>query len=124
MKTYLEMENKEFQSHYYGSRERTTLDGEWTESELKDNVWDDCNKAINEWKERNKNKVLALYDEDLLLPDFLSEMICTEEDLIERYNKLANKHRLDEKRLFNIAYFDNWCADIAGKKLKNNIVKK
>ena len=123
MRTYLEMKNDEFSSHYYGSRERTTLDGEWTESELKDNVWDDCNKAIKEWKERKKNKEVKLCDDDLILPDYLAEIICNEEDIIERYNKLADKHRLDVERLFNIAYFDNWCLDIASKKLKNNIVK-
>lgn len=37
-------------AYYQGDIERTTLDGEWTEQELKDNLWDEANKLLMEIK--------------------------------------------------------------------------
>ena len=95
MKTYLEMDNDEFSEHYYGgSRERMTLDGEWSESELKDNVWDDCNTVLKEWLIKNSGK--TVYDKNLLSVDYLAEHICDEHDVVEIYNKEYDKHRNDD----------------------------
>ena len=53
MEAFEEAQEKEFRvkveeiAYYQGDLERTTLDGEWTESELKDCLWDEANKFIN-----------------------------------------------------------------------------
>ena len=121
MKSYLEMSNDEFGEHYYnGNRERVTLDAEWSESELKDNVWDDCNQVLKEWLVKNSNK--PVYNKDLLSVDYLAEQVCNENDVIEVYNKEYDKHRNDEEKLFGVAYFDNWCKAHVRLLLKANLV--
>lgn len=89
----------------YDSNERTTLDGEWTHEELDDNIYDECVKLIPKYEQRHAGR--AVYDRDLYLPQFLAEKIKTENgDLIEIYNREADKHRNENK--FGICWFDKW----------------
>ena len=66
----------------YSSSPRTTIDDEWTEEELADNIDDECIKLIDKYKGKYVNK--AVYDSNLLKPAYLAEKIKSEsEDLIE-----------------------------------------
>lgn len=115
-------------AYYQGDLERTTLDGEWTESELKDDLWDEANKVLNGtkdtvgWLEKHKNR--ALRDPDLCKVQYLVEDICNRFDMIEVYNKVVDIHRNDEHKLFGIAYFDQIARAEVEKTLKNNLLSK
>lgn len=115
-------------AYYQGDIERTTLDGEWTESELKDCLWDTAHKYLH--GENGKTGWLAfclgraIKDESLLKEEFIVEDICSRYDLIEVYNKLLDMHRNDKKKLFGIAYFDQISQEEVAKLLKNNLITK
>lgn len=113
-------------AYYQGDIERTTLDGEWTEQELKDDLWDEANKFLNGakeskgWLETHKGR--AMRDTDLCKVQYLVEDICTRYDMIEVYNKVVDMHRNDENKLFGIAYFDQIARAEIEKTLKQNLV--
>lgn len=113
-------------AYYQGDIERTTLDGEWTESELKDDLWDEANKIINGtkdtkgWLEIHKDR--AMVDPELYKVEYIVEDICTRYDLIEVYNKVVDMHRNDEHKLFGIAYFDQIARAEIEKTLKQNLL--
>lgn len=116
-------------SMYEGNIERTTLDKEWTESELLDEIRDEAfkllegNKENKGWIEKNKAKDKALYDTDLLLPEYLANKIIDEYDCIELYNKEVDKHRKDTEKDYGINYFDKLIIKKMTKILKDNIVR-
>lgn len=122
-----EQKVKEF-SMYQGDIERYTLDREWTEEELKDSVKDEAFKLLNGtndktgWTQQTKGRLK--YDMDLEYPEFLANRVIDEYDLIEQYNKLADKHRNDKDRKFGIYYFDEWSIKVMTKILKDNLVTK
>lgn len=132
MEAFEEAQEKEFRAkveeiaYYQGDIERTTLDGEWTEDELKDDLWDEANKFLNGTDGSNgwvaKHKGRAMIDPDLCKVQYLVEDICTRYDLIEVYNKVVDAHRNDEKKLFGIAYFDQIARAEIEKTLKKNLV--
>lgn len=113
-------------AYYQGDIERTTLDGEWTEDELKDDLWSEARKYLygendtKGWLETHKNR--AMRDPDLCKIEYLVEDISTRYDLIEVYNKVVDMHRNDEHRLFGIAYFDKIAREEIIKTLKDNLV--
>lgn len=113
-------------AYYQGNMERTTLDGEWTEDELKDDLWDEASKILNGtgeskgWVDKHKDR--AMINPDLCKVQYLVEDICTRYDLIEVYNKVVDAHRNDEKRLFWITYFDQIARAEIEKTLKKNLI--
>lgn len=124
-----EFKNKVMEVAYYeGNVEKTTIDGEWTESELKDDMYDETLKILNGydnkkgWIELNKNR--PVYDKDLLLPEFIVNNICDRFDLVEVYNKAYDIHRNDKPMLFGIHYFDELVHAEVNKILNNNLVKE
>lgn len=116
-------------SVYEGNIERTTLDKEWTESELLDEIRDEAIKLLEGskdnkgWIEKNKVKDKALYDADLLLPEYLANKIIDEYDCIELYNAEVDKHRKDTEKDYGINHFDRLIIKKMTKILKDNIVK-
>lgn len=113
-------------AYYQGDLERVTLDGEWTESELKDDLWDEANKFLKGTKDFKgwlaTHKGRAMRDPDLCKVEYLVEDICSRYDLIEVYNKVVDIHRNDEKKLFGIVYFDQIAIAEIEKTLKQNLV--
>lgn len=112
---------------YQGNEERLTLDHEWTESELQDDIYSDV-KAILNGDDKNKgwiakNRHRAVYDSDLIKPEYLAEKIKNEIDVIELYNSAYDKHRNDERRLFPIHYYSEELQKIIKKVLSENLVK-
>lgn len=106
-------------AYYQGSTERLTLDKEWTETDLKDDVKDEVYKIIEEWKKKNKHR--AIYNNNMLLDSYVSEEIINGLDLIEIYNTEYDKRR--EEGLFGIVYFDDWIKRELLKQLNKNLVK-
>jgi len=106
----------------YGHVDRTTLDGEWTEEELKDDVWSEAKKILRDegWLEKHKHRTLK--DSDLTHEEFIVEDICSRYDLIEVYNRAYDKHRNDKPMKFGIHYFDELARAEVLKVLKNNLV--
>lgn len=119
-------EKVEMISMYQGDVERVTLDGEWTESELKDELWDETHKVLQGENEKpgwlKANFKRAVLNEDMLHEEFIVEDICDRCDLIETYNKAYDKHRNDKPMLFGIHYFDEAARAEINKVLKNNLV--
>ena len=108
---------------YYGSRERTTIDGEWTFDELKDDLWSEAKKILEGdkgWIETHKFR--AFKDPDLIKLEYLVEDICNRYDLIEVYNKAYDKHRNDKPMKFGIHYFDELAVAEVLKTLNNNLL--
>ena len=104
---------------YAGNIERKTLDGEWTISELEDDVDDECLKLVPVLADKYKNR--AVYDKDLFKWQYVAEKIKSEtDDLIEVYNKEYDRHR-DEK-LFGIVHFDNWIKKRIERIMNSNLV--
>lgn len=124
-----EFKNKvEEMAYYQGDRERTTLDGEWTESELREDIETEARKILHGtdgktgWLEQNKHR--AVYDKSMLHEEYIATAICDKYDIIEVYNKLYDKHRNDKPRLFGIHYFDEIAIIEIKKTLENNLVSK
>ena len=80
-----------YDGFYYRSTPRTTLDNEWTEEELRGDIYDECMKLLPEYEQKYKHK--AVYDKDLFKPQYLAEKIISENDLVEAYNREYDKHR-------------------------------
>lgn len=107
-------------AYYQGDTERVTIDGEWTEEELIDNIKDEAFLLIEKLKDNFKNK--ACYNNNLKLPEFLSNELIDRIDVIEEYNKLVDKHRNDSEKCFGIHYFDRFIISEMENILKNNLV--
>jgi len=113
-------------AYYQGNIERTTLDGEWTESELKDDLWDEANKILNGtnghdgWVAKHSGRIFR--DSDLLLPEFVVNNICDRFDLVEVYNRAYDLHRNDKPMKFGIHYFDELARAEINKVLKENLM--
>ena len=93
-------------AYYQGNIERTTIDGEWTESELKSDIYDEVKAVLEKEGYAEKFKYIALRDRDLLKTQYLTEYLCNNFDVIETYNKNYDKHRNDKPMKFGIHYFD------------------
>jgi hypothetical protein len=114
--------------YYQGDLERTTLDGEWTEEDLKDDVWDEANKILNGdkkkgtkgWIEQHEGR--AVKDIDLLKVEYMVEDICSRYDIIEVYNKAVDYNRNNPEKKFGICYFDELVRAEVNKVLKNNLL--
>lgn len=101
-------------------RVRTTLDREWSEDELQDDIYDICVNVMTP-KLLDSYKYRALKDRDLLKPHYMSEQILDEVgDVVELYNKEYNKHR--NEKIFGIHWYDEAITRIIKKKLKENLV--
>ena len=71
----------------YQPVERTTLDGEWTEEELKSDIYDVCVEVMTD-KVLSQYKYRALRDSNLLKLQYMAEHIADQiDDVIELYNK-------------------------------------
>lgn len=133
MEDYEEAFEKEFKNkvlevaYYQGDIERTTIDEEWTESELKDDIYDETRKILHGepggksgWLASNIGR--AVHNSDLLTAEFIVENICERYDLIEVYNRAYDLHRNDKPMKFGIHYFDEVVKKEVLKILKNNLV--
>lgn len=113
-------------AYYQGNRERYTLDGEWSENELKESVTDEAMKILQGDKTNPgwlvKTSGRAKHDKDLEFPEFLANKLIDAYDLVEQYNKLVDKHRNDPQVKFGIHYFDEWSIKEMTKILKDNLV--
>lgn len=100
---------------------RTTLDGEWTEEELREDVYDICIETMTD-SELKKYQYRALKDSDLLKTQYMAEKILDQiDDVVELYNKEYDKHRNDNK--FGIAWYDEAIKSMINKLLEENLVK-
>ena len=127
-----EAQEKEFRlkceemAYYQGDRERYTIDGEWTEEELKDDIYSEAkkfllgDKNIKGWISVNSGR--AMVDPDLIKVEYLVEDICNRYDLIEVYNRAYDLHRNDKPMKFGIHYFDELVQNEIKKTLKNNLI--
>lgn len=113
-------------SYYDSVEERVTLDREWTEQELKDDVYDETLHFLNGhngkkgWLEKNKHR--AFKDSRMTQVQYIVEDVCEKYDLIEEYNKALDKHRNDKPLKFGIVYFDEFIQKEVEKILKDNII--
>lgn len=100
---------------------RTTLDGEWTEEELKSDIYDVCVEVMTD-KVINQYKFRALRDSNLLKLQYMAEHIADQiDDVIELYNKEYDKHR--EQKCFGIHWYDEAIKMMINRELKGNVVK-
>lgn len=104
----------------YESCEMTTLDNEWTESELSDGVYDVCSITMTD-NLLDKYKHRALADRNLLLMQYMAEKITSENDLIDIYNREYGKN--NDGKTFGIIWFDNKIKKMIKSILDGNIVK-
>lgn len=104
----------------YGSRERTTLDNEWTHDELHENVYDVCIEYMTD-KVLSKYKNKALINQDLLKPQYMADRLISQtDDLVELYNSEYDKHR--NEKCFGIVWFDEAIKRMITKELRENVV--
>lgn len=106
--------------YYYGHKERVTLDGEWTEQELQDELRDEVMRIVQEFNNEYKDR--ALKDSSMRHDEYVSTKIIEQLDLVEIYNTQYDKRR--SEGLFGIHYFDDWVKKELTKVLKNNLVTK
>lgn len=105
----------------YQPVERTTLDGEWTEEELKSDIYDVCVEVMTD-KVLSQYKYRALRDSNLLKLQYMAEHIADQiDDVIELYNKEYDKHR--EQNCFGIHWYDEAIKGMIMKELKGNVIK-
>lgn len=107
-------------AYYQGNRERTTLDCEWTEQELKDDIIEEAEKILKEWLPKHKDR--AVKDKNLLKSESILTNICDRYDLIEVYNRAYDMHRNDKPIKFGIHYFDDVARLEINKILKQNLI--
>ena len=129
MNDFEEAQEKEFRdkvievNNIYCSTEVTTLDGEWTLEDLKDDVYSEAKRILtpdSKWVKEASSR--AMYDKELVLVQYMAEHISEQYDLIEVYNKAYAKHVNDTNRLFGIHYFDEEINKLIVKALKDNLV--
>ena len=105
----------------YQPEVRTTLDGEWTEEELREDVYDVCIETMTD-SVLKKYQYRALKDSDLLKTQYMAEKILDQiDDVVELYNKEYDKHRNENK--FGIVWYDEAIKSMINKLLKENLVK-
>ena len=131
---YEEAYEKEFRNtveeiaYYQGDIERTTIDGEWEESELKEDAYSEAKKILlgengrTGWIENYRGRLLR--DDNLIKPEYLSEEVASNYDLIEIYNKAYDLHRNDKPMKFVIHYFDEAIREKIKEILRENLVTK
>ena len=106
----------------YQPEVRTTLNGEWTEEELREDVYDVCIETMTD-DVLKKYQYRALKDNDLLKTQYMADHILEQiDDVIEFYNKEYDKHR--NERCFGIVWYDNAIKCMIKKELKDNLVIK
>lgn len=108
----------------YGHVERTTLDGEWTEEDLRDDIFDVCAEVMTE-KLLKDYEHRALHNRDLLKKQYMADTILNDiEDVIELYNTEVDKHRasFETEHYFGIHWYDEAIKKMVIKKLKENVV--
>lgn len=104
----------------YQAVERTTLDKEWTEEELKSDIYDVCKEVMTD-SIIKKYEFKAVRDKNLFKCHYMAERISEKiEDVIELYNKEYDKHRNDGK--FGIVWYDEAIKKMIMKELKENII--
>lgn len=111
-------------SIYQGEVERTTLDGDWNETDLKEDVQDLAMKILGNVKEKgwlHDHRYCAVNDRNLLFDEFVANKFFDENDVIEVYNTACDKHRNDERKLFGIHYFDEVVELKIKKILEDNL---
>lgn len=105
----------------YQPEVRTTLDGEWEEDELTEDVYDICIEVMTP-KLLKKYQYRALKDVNLLKPQYMAEHILGQiDDVIELYNKEYDKHRNENK--FGIIWYDEAISKMIKSELRGNVVK-
>jgi len=109
-------------AYYQGDIERTTIDGEWTESELKDDIYDEVKNLLEKQGYAKKFEGRALRDYDLIKVPYLVEYLCNNFNVIETYNKNYDKHRNDKPMKFGIHYFDEAVVTQIKKTLNENLI--
>lgn len=110
---------REVQGYYSAPAERSTLDGEWTESELQADIYDVCVEVMTEQLIKRYDG-RAIRDQNLLKLQYMAEQIAGEVDVVELYNKEYDKNR--NKNMFGIIFYDEAIKSIILKKLKENLV--
>lgn len=101
--------------------ERLTLDGEWSEDELKCGVYDVCVEVMTV-EFINKYTHRALLDRDLLKHQYMTEKILNQiDDVVELYNTEYDKNR--DKKMFGIVFYDEAIKRMILKNMKENLVK-
>lgn len=116
--------------YYQGDIERYTIDGEWTETELKEDLWDETHKILHGYEDNNKkvkgwlelNGSRLVKNKDLLHEEFIVNDITDRFDLVEVYNRAYDIHKNDRPRLFGIQYFDELARAEVRKVLKDNLL--
>ena len=105
----------------YQPRVRTTLDGEWTEEELREDVYDVCIEEMTADRLK-KYQYRALRNKDMLKPQYMANTILDQiDDVIELYNTECDKHRHEKK--FGIVWYDEAIKSRINRLLKENLVK-
>ncbi len=107
----------------YESHERTTLDGEWAESELEADIYDVCLEIMTE-RELRKYQHRALKDINLLKIQYMAEYIDNKIDVISVYNKEYAKNNPHNEKVFGINFYDNAIKKMILQELKNNLINK
>lgn len=105
----------------YESHERTTLDREWTESELEADIYDVCLEVMTE-QELKKYKYRALRNPDLLKIQYMAEHIEQQVDAIKLYNIEYDKHR--HEKVFGIHWYDDALKKMILQELRDNLINK
>ena len=107
----------------YESHERTTLDREWTESELEADIYDICLEVMTE-QELKKYQHRALKDTDLLKVQYMAEHINSKIDVVSIYNEEYAKNNPHNEKVFGINFYDNALKKMILQELKDNLINK
>ena len=101
------------------NKEEMTSDGEWTYSELKDDVYDVCTEVLTQELVK-KYKFKAIYDADLLKPQYMTEEILNQiGNPVGLYNK---ENKDNDGNTPGIYLYDNAIKGMILNKLKENVV--
>lgn len=106
---------------YQADKEEHTLDGEWSEEELKADIYDVCVEVMTE-QELKKYKYRALRNPDLLKIQYMAEHIKQQIDVIKLYNTEYDKHR--HEKIFGIHWYDDALKKMILQELKDNLINK
>lgn len=100
--------------------ERYTIDDEWSEEELKSNVYDVCVEVMTD-RLLKKYEHKALYNTNLLNHQYMTDHILNQiGDVVEFYNDKYNSCHGDV--IFKIVLFDNAIKSIILNDLRENVV--
>ena len=116
-----EFESKCQEIAMYQSFPRMTIDREWEEDELRDDIYDVCIEVMTH-DLLKKYKYCAVKDINLLSPYYMAEYTLNQiDDVVELYNKEYDKHR--NEKYFGIKWYDEAIRSMILKNLKENLVK-